>query len=181
MKTREQKQKDLEALAQQFQAASTAMFVGFKKMTVPKDQELRNRLREAGAEYTVVKNTLARRAAEGTPFAQAAEHFKGVTAVALGQGDAVTLSKAVSKFAKDNPEVFTFKAGVVEGKVVALRDVEAIASLPPKEELISKIMFLINCQATRLVTVLSAVPRNLAIVIKQIGEQKGGGEEAAPQ
>lgn len=179
MKTREQKQKDLEALAQQFQAASTAMFVGFKKMTVSKDQELRNRLREAGAEYTVVKNTLARRAAEGTPFAQAAEHFKGVTAVALGQGDVVMLSKAVSKFAKDNPEVFTFKAGVVEGKVVALRDVEAIASLPPKEELISKIMFLINCQATRLVTVLSAVPRNLAIVVKQIGEQRGGGEEAA--
>ena len=178
MKTREQKQKDLEALAQQFQAASTAMFVGFKKMTVSKDQELRNRLREAGAEYTVVKNTLARRAAEGTPFAQAAEHFKGVTAVALGQGDAVTLSKAVSKFAKDNPEVFTFKAGVVEGKVVALRDVEAIASLPPKEELIAKVMFLINCQATRLVTVLSAVPRNLAIVVKQIGEQKGGGEVA---
>ncbi|HEX8160899.1 MAG TPA: 50S ribosomal protein L10 [Pyrinomonadaceae bacterium] len=178
MKTREQKQKDLEALAQQFQAASTAMFVGFKKMTVSKDQELRNRLREAGAEYTVVKNTLARRAAEGTPFAQAAEHFKGVTAVALGQGDAVTLSKAVSKFAKDNPEVFTFKAGVVEGKVVALRDVEAIASLPPKEELIAKVMFLINCQATRLVTVLSAVPRNLAIVVKQIGEQKGGGGAA---
>jgi large subunit ribosomal protein L10 len=179
MKTREQKQKDLEALAEQFQGASTAMFVGFKKMTVTKDQELRNRLREAGARYTVVKNTLARKAAEGTPFEQAAEHFKGVTAVALGEGgDVVTLSKAVSKFAKDNPDVFTFKAGVVEGKVVALRDVEAIASLPPKEELISKIMFLINCQAQRLVTVLSAVPRNLAIVVKQIGEQKGGGEAA---
>src|ERR687889_550268 len=177
MKTREQKQKDLEALAQQFQAASAAMFVGFKKMTVSKDQELRNRLREAGAQYAVVKNTLARRAAEGTPFAQAVEHFKGVTAIATSTGDAVSLSKAVSKFAKENPEVFTFKAGVVEGKVVALRDVEAIASLPPKEELISKIMFLINCQATRLVTVLSAVPRNLAVVIKQIGEQKG---EAAP-
>ncbi|MFL6228466.1 MAG: 50S ribosomal protein L10 [Pyrinomonadaceae bacterium] len=179
MKSREQKQKDLEALAGQFKESSTAMFVGFKSMSVGKDQELRNRLREAGAQYAVVKNTLARKAAEGTPFEQAAEHFKGVTAVALGQGDAVTLSKAVSKFAKENPEVFTFKAGVVEGKVVALRDVEAIASLPPKEELISKIMFLINCQAQRLVTVLSAVPRNLAIVVKQIGEQKGGGEEAA--
>jgi large subunit ribosomal protein L10 len=179
MKTREQKQKDLEALAEQFKASSSAMFVGFKSMSVSKDQELRNTLRQAGAQYAVVKNTLARKAAEGTPFEQAAEHFKGVTAVALGKGDVVTLSKAVSKFAKDNPEVFTFKAGVVEGKVVALRDVEAIASLPPKEELISKIMFLINCQAQRLVTVLSAVPRNLAIVVKQIGEQKGGGEEAA--
>lgn len=180
MKTREQKQKDLEALTAQFQGATAAMLVGFTKLTVTKDQELRNRLREAGATYNVVKNTLARRAAEGTPFEQAAEHFKGVTAIALStNNDPVALSKAVSKFAKDNPEVFTFKAGVVEGKVVALRDVESIASLPPKEELISKIMFLINCQAQRLVTVLSAVPRNLAVVVKQIGEQKGGGEETA--
>jgi large subunit ribosomal protein L10 len=172
MKTREQKQKDLEALSQQFQQATAAMFIGFNKMTVAKDQELRRALREAGADYAVVKNTLARRAAEGTPFAQAAEHFKGVTAAAFAS-DPVTLSKAVSKFTKDNPDVFTFKAGVVEGKVVAIRDVDEISSLPPKEELISKIMFLINCQAQRLVTVISAVPRNLAIVVKQIGEQKG--------
>lgn len=178
MKTREQKQRDLEALTAQFQEATAGMLVGFTKMTVGKDQELRNRLREAGASYTVVKNTLARKAAEGTPFEQAAENFKGVTAIALSTGDAVNLSKAVSKFAKENPDVFTFKAGVVEGRVVALRDVEAIATLPPKEELISKIMFLINAQAQRLVTVISAVPRNLAVVVKQIGEQKGGGETA---
>src|SRR5438270_6761166 len=91
----------------------------------------------------------------------------------------VQLSKAISKFVKDNPEVFSFKAGVVEGRVVALKDVEAIATLPSKEELISKIMFLINAQAQRIVTVISAVPRNLAIVVKQIGEQKEGGAEAA--
>ena len=173
MKTKAQKQKDLEALAQQFQAATTGMFVGFKNMTVAKDQELRRRLREAGANYSVVKNTLARKASAGTPFEQAAEHFKGVTALATGTGDPVALSKAVSKFAKENPDVFSFKVGVVEGKVVALRDVEAIASLPSKEELISKVLFLINCQAQRLVTVLSAVPRNLAVVVKQIGDQKG--------
>jgi len=178
MKTREQKQQDLEALAQQFQSATAGMLVGFKNMTVAKDQELRRQLREAGASYSVVKNTLARKAAEGTPFAQAAEHFKGVTAIATAEGDPVQLSKAISKFAKDNPEVFSFKAGVVEGRVLALRDVEAIATLPSKEELVSKIMFLINCQAQRLVTVISAVPRNLAIVVKQIGEQKGGGEAA---
>lgn len=175
MKTREQKQQDLEALTGQFQAATAGMLVGFKKLTVAKDQELRRQLRDAGASYTVVKNTLARKAAEGTPFEQAVEHFKGVTAIALSEGnDPVGLSKAISKFAKDHPDVFTFKAGIVEGKVVAIRDVEAIASLPPKEELISKVMFLINCQAQRLVTVLSAVPRNLAVVVKQIGEQKGG-------
>ncbi|HUQ32355.1 MAG TPA: 50S ribosomal protein L10 [Pyrinomonadaceae bacterium] len=173
MKTREQKQKDLDALTEEFKKASSAMIVGFNKLTVPKDLELRNQLREAGVRYEVVKNTLARKAAEGTPFEQAAEHFKGVTAIAIGEGDPVTLSKAISKFTKANPDVFTFKVGVVEGKVVALKDVEAIASLPSKEELISKIMFLINCQAQRLVTVLSAVPRNLAIVVKQIGEKQG--------
>ena len=174
MKTREQKQKDLESLAQQFQQATAGMLVGFKNLTVSKDQELRRRLREAGAQYSVVKNTLARKAAEGTPYEQAADHFKGVTAIALSESDPVGLSKAVSKFVRENPEVFSFKAGVVEGRVVALGDVEAIANLPSKEELISKIMFLINCQAQRLVTVLSAVPRNLAVVVKQIGEQKGG-------
>jgi large subunit ribosomal protein L10 len=179
MKTREQKQKDLEALTEQFQKAQAAMIVGFNKMTVSKDQELRNQLREAGVRYEVVKNTLARKASVGTPFEQAAEHFKGVTAIAMSEGDPVSLSKAISKFTKANPDVFKFKVGVVEGRVVALGDVEAIASLPSKEELISKVMFLINCQAQRLVTVLSAVPRNLAIVVRQIGEQKGGGEVAS--
>lgn len=174
MKTRAQKQSDLEALTEQLQKATAAMIVGFQKMSVPKDQELRDRLREAGIKYEVVKNTIARRAAEGTVFEQATDHFKGVTAIALSEDDPVSLSKAISKFAKANPEIFTFKAGVVEGRVVQLSEVEAIASLPSKEELISKIMFLINCQAQRIVTVISAVPRNLAIVIKQIGEQKGG-------
>ena len=172
MKTKAQKQKDLESLTEQFQKAETAMVVGFQGMTVAKDQELRNQLREAGVSYEVVKNTLARKAAAGTPLEAAVDQFKGVTAVALGSGDPVSLSKAISKFTKANPDIFSFKVGIVEGKVVALRDVEAIASLPSKEELISKLLFLLNCQAQRLVTVLSAVPRNLAVVVKQIGEQK---------
>jgi large subunit ribosomal protein L10 len=174
MKSKAQKQKDLEALTEQFQKASAAMLVSFQKMTVPKDQELRNQLREAGGTYSVVKNTLARKASEGTALEQAKEEFKGVTAVALSTGDPVSLSKAITKFNKANPDVFTFKVGIVEGKVVALRDLEAIASLPSKEELISKIMFLVNCQAQRLATVISAVPRNLAIVVRQVSDQKGG-------
>jgi len=172
MKSKARKQQDLDQLIEAFKAAQAAMVVGFQKMTVAKDQELRSQLREAGVSYEVVKNTLARRASQGTALEAASEHFKGVTAVALSQGDPVGLSKAISKFAKANPDIFTFKAGIVEGKVVALNDVEAIASLPSKEELISKVMFLINCQAQRLVTVISAVPRNLAVVVKQIGEQK---------
>lgn len=174
MKTKAQKQKDLEALTEHFKNAKAAMVVGFQGMTVAKDQDLRNQLREAGVSYEVVKNTLARKAAEGTALEAATDQFKGVTAVALSNEDPVSLSKAIAKFSKANPDIFKFKVGIVEGKVVALADVEAIASLPSKEELISKILFLINCQAQRLVTVLSAVPRNLAIVVKQIGDQKGG-------
>lgn len=172
MKTKAQKQKDLDALAEQFKNAKAAMLVGFQGMTVAKDQELRNQLREAGVSYEVVKNTLARKAAEGTALEAARDQFKGVTAVALSTGDPVGLSKAISKFSKANPEIFTFKAGIVEGKVVALRDVEAIASLPSKEDLISKIMFLFNAQAQRLAMVTSAVARNLVIVMDQVRAQK---------
>ncbi|MGI8467407.1 MAG: 50S ribosomal protein L10, partial [Pyrinomonadaceae bacterium] len=140
---------------------------------VGKDHEFRNRLRETGAKYQVVKNTIARRAVEGTPYQQASEFFKGVTGIVWTENDPVVLSKTVSKFIKDNGEIFSFKAGIVDGRVVDLTQVQAIASLPSKEELISKLLFVINAQAQRLVTVINAVPRNLAVVIKQIGEQKG--------
>ena len=172
MKSKAQKQKDLDALTNQFQQAKAAMLVSFTKMTVAKDQELRRQLREAGVNYAVVKNTLARKAAAGTPLEPMTEQFKGVTAVALSTSDPVGLSKAIAKFSKANPEIFSFKVGLVEGKVIALRDVEAIASLPSRDELLSKVLFLINCQAQRLVTVLQAVPRNLAIVVEQVRAQK---------
>lgn len=172
MKTKQQKQKDLDALAEQFKQANAAMLVSFKKMTVAKDQELRRQLREAGVSYSVVKNTLARKAAAGTPLEPMADQFKGVTAVALSASDPVGLSKAISKFAKANPEIFSFKVGLVEGKVIELKEVESIANLPSREELISKMLFLVNAQAQRLVTVIQAVPRNLAVVMEQVRAQK---------
>ncbi len=106
MKTRAQKQKDLEALTEQFKNAKAAMLVGFEGMTVPKDQELRNQLREAGVSYGVVKNTLARKAAEGTALAGAADQFKGVTAVALSNEDPVGLSKGDCQVYKSEPGYF---------------------------------------------------------------------------
>jgi large subunit ribosomal protein L10 len=172
MKSKKQKQESLDKLTEQFKAAKAAMVVGFKGMTVSKDQELRNQLRDAGISYAVVKNTLARKAAVGTALEPAADQFKGVSAVALSEGDPVSLSKAITKFSKANPDVFSFKAGIVEGRVVALRDVEAIASLPSREELLSKVLFLVNCQAQRLVTVTNAVARNLVVVIDQVRAQK---------
>jgi large subunit ribosomal protein L10 len=100
------------------------------------------------------------------------DQFKGVTAVALTTGDPVGLSKAISKFTKANAEIFSFKVGLVEGKVVEIKQVEAIASLPSREELLSKVLFLINAQAQRLATVINAVPRNLAVVMGQVQQQK---------
>lgn len=172
MKTREQKQKDLNALTEQLNNSKSAMVVSFNKVTVNKDQEFRHQLREAGANYQVVKNTIARLAVKGTPYEGAAEHFKGVTAIAWTESDPVILSKAVSKFIKANADLYTFKAGVVDGRLVDLKQVQEIAALPSKEELISKLLFVINAQAQRIVTVINAVPRNLAVVIKQIGEGK---------
>lgn len=172
MKTRKQKQEDLNALTEQFQNSNAALVIGFNKLTVAKDQELRNRLREVGAKYKVVKNKLAIKAVEGTQYEGATEHFKGVTAIAFSEGDPVQLSKTLSKIVKDNGDIFNFKVGVVEGKVVDLKQVESLANLPSKEELIAKIMFLINAQAQRLATVINAVPRNLAVVVNQVAEQK---------
>jgi large subunit ribosomal protein L10 len=154
------------------------MVVSFSKLTVTKDQEFRNRLREAGAEYRVVKNTLARIAVKGTDFEQASDAFKGVTAIAWTKNDPVILSKAISKFMKDNADIYTFKTGVVDGRLIDIKQLNTIASLPSKEELISKLLFVLNAQAQRLVTVINAVPRDLAIVIKQIGEQKPATAEA---
>ena len=180
MKSRETKQRDLVALTEKLQGSKSAMVVSFTKATVNKDQELRSRLREAGAQYQVVKNTLARIAVKDTPFEGAGEYFKGVSALAWTDGDPVVLTKAISKFLKDNADVYTFKAGIVDGKVVNLAQVNTIASLPSKEELISKLLFVINAQAQRIVTVINAVPRNLAIVVKLIGESKPAVAEAAP-
>ena len=172
MKTRERKQEDLTALTEHLKNSKSAMIVSFTKLTVAKDQEFRSQLRSAGANYKVVKNTLARLAVKDTPYEGATEHLKGVTGIAWTNEDAVVLSKTVSKFIKDNADNYTFKAGIVEGKVVDLKQVTEIASLPSKEVLISKLMFLLNAQAQRIVTVINAVPRDLAVVIKQIGEKK---------
>lgn len=181
MKSRETKAQDLAALTDSLANSTSAMVVSFTGLTVTKDQEFRNSLREAGAEYQVVKNTLARIAVKGTQFEEATEHFKGVTAIAWTKNDPVVLSKAISKFMKENADIYTFKTGVVDGKLVDLAQLTTIANLPSKEELISKLLYVLNAQAQRIVTVINAVPRDLAVVIKQIGEQEGraAGEVAA--
>ena len=147
----------------------------FAKLTVEKDFELRKAVRGAGGHYRVVKNTLAERAAKGTAVEEAMKDLAGVTSIAYTSGDPVALAKALSKYAKDNPE-YTFKAGIVEGRVIAIKDIDALASMPSKEEIYSKLLFLMNAPAQRLVTVMNAVGRDLAVVINQgVEKNKFGG------
>ncbi len=174
MKTRERKQEDLSALTEQFKNSKSAMVLSFSGLTVDKDQEFRNELRETGAKYSVVKNTLARLAVKDTNFEVATEHFKGVTSVAWTDEEPVNLSKVVAKYIKEFKDIIEFKTGVVEGKVVGFEEVKAIASLPSKDELIAKLLYLLNAPAQRLATVLNAVPRDLAIVVKQVSERSDG-------
>ena len=158
-------------MKREFQEAPNALLVGFQGIKVADDERLRRELRQANLKYRVVKNTLAIRAAEGTPLEQVKQSFIGATAVATSKSDPVTLAKVLSKWAKESP-VFSFKAGVVEGRAIDVKDVEALASMPSKEELISKVMFLINSSAQRMAVVTSGVARNLALVLDQVRAQK---------
>jgi len=180
MKTKEQKQQDIAQLKEEFGVADNAVIVSFQGLTVEKDWELRRALEKAELNYRVVKNTLVKIAVEGTPLEPLKDHFTGMTAVAYSQKDPVGLAKVLSKFAKDNAKL-KFKAGIVEGRVINVKDVDALAALPSKEELISKLMFLLNSPAQRIAIAVNGVARNLAVVIKQIADQKGGQDQAGGQ
>jgi len=169
--TRAKKTEQVEKLGKDLKNVSSLIVTTYSKLTVAQDFELRKTLRGSGARYAVVKNTLAERAAKGTKVEEVLKNLSGVTSIAYTLGDPVALAKAVSKYAKDNPE-FTFKAGVVEGRVISIKEIQALATMPAKEELYAKLLFLINAPAQRLVTAMNAVGRNLAVVVSQGVEQK---------
>src|SRR3982751_4989803 len=169
--TRARKIEQVEKLGKDLQNVSTVIVTTYSKLTVSQDYELRKLLRSSGAKYAVVKNTLAERAAKGTKVEGALKDLAGVTSIAYTTGDPVAMAKALTKVAKDAPE-FTFKVGVVEGRVISVKEIESLATMPSKEELMSKLLFLINAPAQRLATAINAVPRNLAVVIDQAVQQK---------
>ena len=169
--TKAKKTAQVEKLSKDLQNVSNVVVATYTKMTVPQDYELRKVLRIAGAKYQVVKNTLAEKAAKGTKVEGALKELSGVTSIAYTTGDPVAMAKALTKYAKEMPE-FTFKVGVVEGRVVTIKEIEALATMPSKEELYSKLLFLISSPAQRLVTVMNAVGRNLAVVIDQGVQEK---------
>lgn len=164
--TRAKKNEKVKTLAKELETSTTAIIGTFTKMTVAQDFELRKVVRGAGGKYHVLKNKLAQKAGEGTKVEQALKGLKGVSAAAFTSGDPVELAKAFSKWVTDNAD-FTFKLGIVDGKLIKPEEVKALAAMPPKEEIYAKLLFLINAPAQRLVTVLNATGRDLAVVVNE--------------
>jgi large subunit ribosomal protein L10 len=176
--TRAKKTEQVEKLAAELTGATTAIVGTFEKLTVSQDFALRTVVRNAGGKYRVVKNKLAARAAQGTGVEQALQGLKGVSSLAYSSGDPVALAKALTTWVKDNAE-FSFKLAIVDGKLLSVAEIQQLASMPGREELYSKLLFLISSPAQRLATVLNATGRDLAVVLGQAVEQKKFSEAAA--
>ncbi len=161
----------VEKLAGELATSTSAIIGTFSGLTASKDFELRKTVREAGGSYHVVKNKLAARASQGSKIEAALQGLKGVSAVAYTAGDPVALAKALSTWVKDNAQ-FVFKLGIVDGKVIGVEEIAALATMPGKEELFSKLLFLIQSPAQRLATVINATGRDLAVVINQAVEKE---------
>jgi large subunit ribosomal protein L10 len=166
MKKKSEKQKDLDNLKTQLGKVSTVILTTFQGITVEEDTKLRRAVQAAGGKYEVVKNTLAELAGAGTPAGNVLKNLKGTHSIAYTETDPVALAKALTKIAKDVP-AFQFKSGVVEGRVISINEIKQLADMPSKEELISKIMFLLNAPAQRIATALNALPRNLAVTVSE--------------
>jgi large subunit ribosomal protein L10 len=166
MKKKSEKQQDLDKLKTELAKVSTVILTTFQGITVEEDTKLRRAVQAAGGKYQVVKNTLAELAGTGTPAEGVLKNLKGTHSIAYTQTDPVALAKALTKIAKDVP-AFQFKSGVVEGKVISISEIKQLADMPSKEELISKIMFLLNAPAQRIATALNALPRNLAVTVSE--------------
>ena len=166
MKKKEDKQKDLDALRQDLEKAGNLFVTGYEKLRVDQDFELRKVIRGAGGKYRVIKNNIAEKASEGLSAEPILKNLRGMTSLAYTQGDPVALAKALTTYAKANPS-FTFKAGMVEGRAIDVKAINDLASMPSKEEIFAKLLFLIQAPAQRLVTAMNAVGRNLAVVVDQ--------------
>ena len=164
--TRAKKTEKVRLLSKELETSTTAIVGTFAKLTVAQDFELRKTIRRAGGKYRVVKNKLAAVAGQGTAVEAALKGLKGVNSVAFTSGDPVELAKAFSEWAGKNAE-FQFKLGIVDGKLLDVNEVKALATMPGKEELFSKLLFLINAPAQRLATVINATGRDLAVVLGQ--------------
>ncbi|MFQ5695594.1 MAG: 50S ribosomal protein L10 [Terriglobia bacterium] len=170
-KSHKQKQSEVENLHGELLRVSTLVLATFRGFTVQQDTELRRGVENAGGKYRVVKNSLAERAAKQTPAEPLLKGLEGVNSIAYTDGDPVALAKALSKYAKEN-EAFRFYAGLVEGRVVSMEELQELAALPSREGLLAKLLGLLQAPAQRLASLLSAPARQLALVVKVGTDEK---------
>ena len=167
----EEKKQFVEALHQRLEKCKVLILTDFKGLNVETMTELRRKLREAKVEYQVIKNTMLRRASEGTGFEKIKDAFKGTSAVALSYEDPVAPAKVLTEFAKKN-EKLQIRVGVMQGKVLDLSQIKALASLPSREQLLAHVLSTMMAVPTSLVTALSDVPRRMINVLQALKEQK---------
>ena len=168
---RTEKQTFVEDLNKTFKASTSVLLINFEGVNVLAQSELRREISKVDSSYQVIKNRLALRAVENTSLEVLREHFQGPTAIAYTGGDPVALAKVLNDFIRDHPSV-AFKAGVVEGKTFSASDVERLAKMPSRPELMSKLVYLLNAPLVRLATALQSPLRGLASVLKQLEEKK---------
>jgi large subunit ribosomal protein L10 len=169
--TKDEKSKEIQKLKETFQKSRNVILLSFQGLDVAQDTDLRRHIRTTQATYRVVKNTLAKIAAKDTPAEPLIERFQGATSVACNSGDPVALAKVLTQYAKDHP-LFTFKAGMVEGKVVSMGELTAIAELPSREDLLGKLLYVLKAPVQQLATVLQATGRDLAVVLNEVAKKK---------
>ena len=161
MKKKADKKNESQALQADLAKVSTVILTTFQGISVENDTKLRRAVEKAGGQYRVVKNTIAERAGKGTPAEPLLQNLSGTNSIAYTATDPVALAKVLTKVAKDVP-AFKFKAGILEGRVLSIEEIQQLANLPSREELMSKIMFLLQAPAQRIAAALAAVPRSLA-------------------
>jgi large subunit ribosomal protein L10 len=166
MKKREDKKKDVESLREDLAQLNNLFVTGYEKLRVDQDFELRKAIRAAGGKYRVIKNNLAEKASEGTKAEPVLKGLRGMTSMAYTTSDPVALAKALTTYARTNP-AFTFKAGIVEGRVIDVKAINDLANMPSKDEIFAKLLYLINAPAQRLLGAINGVGRNLAVVVDQ--------------
>ena len=173
---RPEKQAAVAGLKEQLSTAKGVVLTGYKGLTVAQDMKLRAKFREAGVSYHVVKNTMLRIAANETGLEDLDPVLNGTTAIAVSADDAVAPAKVIYDFIKENKlektEVLTIKAGVVEGKIIGVDEVKALASLPSREVLIAKVLGSMQAPISGMVNVLQGTIRNMVYVLDAIRAQK---------
>jgi len=168
---RSEKAEIVAKLKQIFKDSGSVILIDFKSVNVPDMTELRRKVRESDSQYQVVKNSLALRAAESTTVEEIKQHFDGPTAIAYTQENIVGLAKVLRDFIKDHSGM-SFRVGVLDGQVLSGEQVTSLADMPSREELLSKVLFLMNAPLTQMVLALKSPVQKLAYLLRQLEENK---------